>query len=78
MTDYDIEVFYDGDCPFCMREIRSLGHLDKHDRIRFVDIAAENFDAASAGVSREVVEGVVANSAFSLDTGSSARSHQFC
>ena len=47
------EVFYDGDCPLCMREIRLLRQLDKRQRIRFVDIAVEGFDAASVGVSSE-------------------------
>jgi len=49
MTDHDIEVFYDGDCPLCMREIRLLRQLDKRQRIRFVDIAAKGFDAATLG-----------------------------
>jgi predicted DCC family thiol-disulfide oxidoreductase YuxK len=55
MTDYDIEVFYDGDCPLCMREIRLLRELDKRQLIRFVDIAAKGFDAASVGVSCEAL-----------------------
>ena len=55
MTDHDIEVFYDGDCPLCMREIRLLRQLDQRQRVRFVDIAAEGFDAASVGVSWEAL-----------------------
>jgi predicted DCC family thiol-disulfide oxidoreductase YuxK len=55
MTDHDIEVFYDGDCPLCMREIRLLRQLDKRQRVLFVDIAAEGFDAASVGVSWEAL-----------------------
>jgi len=50
MTDFDIEVFYDGACPLCMREIRMLRGRDHRRRIRFVDIAAEGFDAASVGL----------------------------
>jgi predicted DCC family thiol-disulfide oxidoreductase YuxK len=39
------EVFYDGDCPLCMREIRMLQHLDrKRHRILFTDIAMADFD----------------------------------
>lgn len=53
MTDFDIEVFYDGDCPLCVREMRLIRRLDKRQRIRFVDIAAEGFDRASAGVTWE-------------------------
>lgn len=48
---FDVEVFYDGDCPLCMREIRMLQRLDRRQRIHFVDIAARDFDAAAVGVS---------------------------
>jgi predicted DCC family thiol-disulfide oxidoreductase YuxK len=44
-----VEVFYDGDCPLCMREIRMLVRKDKAARIEFTDIAAPTFDAASHG-----------------------------
>jgi hypothetical protein len=50
MADFDIEVFYDGACPLCMREIRMLRGRDRRQRIRFVDIAADGFDAASVGL----------------------------
>lgn len=55
MADHDIEVFYDGACPLCVREIRMLRGRDRRHRIRFVDIAAEGFDAASAGVTWETL-----------------------
>jgi predicted DCC family thiol-disulfide oxidoreductase YuxK len=48
---HDFEVFFDGDCPLCVREIRMLQRLDRAHRIRFTDIAAPEFDAASTGVS---------------------------
>lgn len=44
-----VEVFYDGDCPLCMREIRMLGRLDRKARIEFTNIAAADFDAAALG-----------------------------
>lgn len=47
---FDIEVFFDGACPLCMREIRMLQGRDRRRRIRFVDIAASGFDPASLGV----------------------------
>jgi len=50
-VDFAFEVFYDGDCPLCMREIRILRRLDRHARIRFTDIAASDFDARSVGLS---------------------------
>lgn len=45
-----IEVFYDGGCPICTREMALLRRLDRKGRIRFADITAEGFDAASVGV----------------------------
>jgi predicted DCC family thiol-disulfide oxidoreductase YuxK len=72
MQDWTIEVFYDGDCPLCMREIRMLIRRDRRHRIRFTDIAAEGFEPGSLGLDRtslmakihgrlpsgEIVEGV--------------------
>lgn len=55
MNDHDIEVFYDGDCPLCGREIAMLRRLDRRQRIRFVDIAAPGFDASAMGASREAL-----------------------
>jgi predicted DCC family thiol-disulfide oxidoreductase YuxK len=50
METFEIEVFYDGDCPLCMREIRTLRRLDRAARIRFTDIASPYFDAATLGL----------------------------
>ncbi|MGE5347594.1 MAG: thiol-disulfide oxidoreductase DCC family protein [Acidithiobacillales bacterium] len=47
---FDIEIFYDGGCPLCTREVALLRRLDRRGRVRFTDITAEGFDAASAGV----------------------------
>ena len=44
-----VEVFYDGDCPLCMREIRMLTRKDRAERIQFTDIAAPAFDAEKLG-----------------------------
>ncbi|MFO0677532.1 MAG: DUF393 domain-containing protein [Polyangiaceae bacterium] len=49
-ADFAVEVFFDGDCPLCTREISMLRRLDRRHRIRFTDIAAPGFDAVSAGV----------------------------
>lgn len=45
------EVFFDGDCPLCLREIEMLRRMDRRDRIEFTDIAAPDFDATEVGVS---------------------------
>jgi predicted DCC family thiol-disulfide oxidoreductase YuxK len=52
MEPFEVEVFYDGDCPLCMREIGMLRRLDRHARIRFTDIAAAGFDAGAYGLSQ--------------------------
>ena len=55
VTAFDIEVYYDGACPMCAREIAMLRRLDRAGRIRFVDIAAPGFDAGTVGVSQEAL-----------------------
>ncbi len=49
------EVFFDGECPLCVREIRMLRRLDRRGRIRFTDIAEPTFDAAAIGVPHELL-----------------------
>jgi predicted DCC family thiol-disulfide oxidoreductase YuxK len=47
------EVFFDGDCPLCRREINFLRHRDKDSLIRFTDIAAPSFDAGIYNMTQE-------------------------
>ena len=47
------EVFFDGECPLCTREIRLLRRLDRQKRIRFTDIAAKGFDASATPWTQE-------------------------
>ena len=50
------EVFFDGDCSICTKEINVLRRLDKSNRIVFTDIAAAEFDAeGSIGLSYETL-----------------------
>ena len=39
MDNWRIEVFFDGDCPLCVKEIGMLRWMDRKNRIRFTDIA---------------------------------------
>ena len=39
----DIEVFFDGGCPLCLREINFLKRRDRHGKIQFTDIDAPDF-----------------------------------
>ena len=41
-----VEVFFDGDCPLCIREVNLLRRLDRHGRVQFTDIAGPEFVAA--------------------------------
>ncbi len=49
------EVFYDGECPLCRREISVLRRLDRHKRLRFTDIAAPTFDALTLNTTYETL-----------------------
>lgn len=55
MRDYAIEVFFDGHCPLCRREMAMIKNRDRKDRIRCVDIAASDFDASTVGISWETL-----------------------
>ena len=44
-----IEVFYDGACPVCAREMRFIQRLDTANVVRASDIAARDFDPAAVG-----------------------------
>ena len=48
-SDIELEVFFDGDCPLCTKEINFVRRLDRKARLLFTDIAAPGFDAASIG-----------------------------
>lgn len=50
MAPNAIEIFYDGKCPLCAREMNWLRRRDKLGRIRFTDIAGLEFSAAEVGV----------------------------
>lgn len=47
---FQVEVYYDGDCPLCVREIEMLKRRDRDGKIRFTNIAAPDFDPAVTGL----------------------------
>lgn len=55
MDTFHVEVFYDGECPLCTREIDMLRKRDRAMRIVFTDIAARGFDAASVGLDHDAL-----------------------
>ena len=48
-----VEVYYDGSCPVCDREMRHYRELDIDEKFRFIDISAPNFAAREGGPSYE-------------------------
>jgi predicted DCC family thiol-disulfide oxidoreductase YuxK len=52
-TSYEVEVFYDGGCPLCRREIDMLKRWDKQRKIRFTDIDAVGFSFDALGKTHE-------------------------
>ncbi|MEZ6138640.1 MAG: DUF393 domain-containing protein [Pirellulaceae bacterium] len=48
-----VEVFYDGDCPLCMKEINLLRWCDRQQRIQFTDISADDFDPTHYGYTQQ-------------------------
>jgi predicted DCC family thiol-disulfide oxidoreductase YuxK len=51
MTPRSVEVFFDGECPLCVREINMLRRLDRKQRIQFTDITEPSFDPSAFGMS---------------------------
>ena len=49
MNTWEVEVFFDGECPLCVREINMMKRLDRKQRIRFTDIASPTFRAKAYG-----------------------------
>lgn len=49
LPDFDVQVFFDGACPLCAREIAMLRALDRRGRVRFTDIAGAGFDPLPLG-----------------------------
>lgn len=52
-TPPEIEVFFDGDCPLCTREVNMICKKDKSGRILFTNIAAQDFNASVRGFTQE-------------------------
>jgi predicted DCC family thiol-disulfide oxidoreductase YuxK len=46
---WNIEAFFDGECPLCLKEVQLLRKLDRKELIRWTDIAALGFDAQVYG-----------------------------
>lgn len=52
-TNWKVEVFYDGECPLCLREIKLLRWMDRTKNIRFTDISGPAFRPTDYGKTRQ-------------------------
>jgi predicted DCC family thiol-disulfide oxidoreductase YuxK len=55
MSDWRVKLLYDGQCPFCRREVEWLKRHDGEGRLALEDITAEGFDPAPYGLTRQEV-----------------------
>lgn len=46
---WPLTLYFDGECPLCAREIKLLRARSKADRLHFVDLSDEAFDASTVG-----------------------------
>jgi predicted DCC family thiol-disulfide oxidoreductase YuxK len=50
VTPWQVEVFFDGDCPLCRREVAWFRRLDRRQRIRFTDLAMDVRAVTESGI----------------------------
>ena len=56
---WPLQVFYDGQCPLCKREVGHYRKRDRYGRIEWVDIAREGFEAGAYGLEAGRVQQVM-------------------
>jgi predicted DCC family thiol-disulfide oxidoreductase YuxK len=59
MPEGRFKLLYDGECPFCRREVEWLRRRDLNGNLALEDIADPGFDPAQYGLTREEVAGVL-------------------
>ncbi len=59
MSDWRFKLLYDGECPFCLREVRWLQRRNRRGHLVFEDVASPSFDPSLLGVSRAELLGVI-------------------
>ena len=53
MNEKVFEVFFDGECPLCLKEINMIRRMDKENKLIFTDIAAADFKPEDYNLSFE-------------------------
>jgi predicted DCC family thiol-disulfide oxidoreductase YuxK len=59
MSNWHFKLLYDGECPFCLREVRWLQRRNRRNHLAFEDVSAPSFDPSQLGVPREELLGVI-------------------
>ncbi|QQR88722.1 MAG: DUF393 domain-containing protein [Myxococcales bacterium] len=49
---WKLQLFFDGECPLCAREVNWAKRRNTHGQVKFTDIAAPDFNAESYGLSQ--------------------------
>jgi predicted DCC family thiol-disulfide oxidoreductase YuxK len=57
MSEQRFKLLYDGDCPFCRREVEWLKRRDRTDNLAIENIAAIGFDPSRYGLTRREIMG---------------------
>ena len=56
---WKLKLLFDGECPFCKREIAWMQKLNTSGYLAFEDISLPNFDPSIYGLTQEAVMGVI-------------------
>src|SRR4051794_23306075 len=59
MSEWDFKLLYDGECPFCLREVQWLRRRNYRSRLAFEDISGPDFDPSRFGLTREELMGSI-------------------
>ncbi len=59
MGEWRFKLLYDGECPFCLREVRWLQRRNRRGHLAFEDVSSPSFDPSSLGATREELLGVI-------------------
>ena len=59
MNEWHFKLLYDGECPFCLREVRWLQRWNRHGHLAFEDVSSPDFDPAKYHTTREELLGVI-------------------
>ena len=59
MSEPRFKLLYDGECPFCRREVAWLQYWNRKGHLEFEDVASADFDPSRYGRTREELLGVI-------------------